>query len=718
MNIIKRDGRQEQYEEQKIIEAIEKAMKYGSGIVEKDIAKQVAKEITGIARELGTITIFQVEDLVFNKLVEKGQKQTAKAYEGYRAVQEFKREENTTDDSILGLLELTNSEVLSENSNKNGTIISTQRDLIAGEVSKDIARRKLIPPHLIQAHEEGQIHIHDLDYLMQPMFNCCLINLEDMLNNGTIINEKMVETPKSFQVACTVATQIVAQVASNQFGGQSLANIDTILAPYARKSYNKYYKKHYERLHSTMQNDRSEAYIKTFAEKYADEDMRKEIRDGVQTIQYQINTLMTTNGQAPFLTLSLHFEEDYKYAYEASIIQEEILKQRLQGIKNKDGVWVTPAFPKLIYILDEHNIHRDSKYYYITELAAKCTAKRMYPDYISAKHMRKNYEGNIVTPMGCRSFLAPFKDEQGEYKFDGRFNIGVQTINLPNIALTAKGDIELFYKILEDRLELIKEMGLVRYNLLKDVTSDVSPIHWQHGAIARMEQGEKIGKLLKGGYSTVSIGYIGLYETVKLLTGETHTTKEGQKTALDILDKLNNAKDKWREETGLGWAVYGTPSENTAGRLCNLDKETFGEIEDITDKGYYVNSYHVDVREEIDAFSKLKFEAPFQEKSIGGAISYIEIPNMNHNTEAILEVMKYMYDNILYAEFNTKSDYCYECGFDGEIIINDDLEWECPQCHNKNKEKMDVVRRVCGYLGENFFSEGRTKDIKDRVLHL
>lgn len=712
MRVKKRDGRTVPYDGQKIITAIEKAMKYGSGIYKPVIAEMIAKDITKIIELTRSLSIYQIEEMVFHKLIEYGEQETAKSYESFRAIQEFKRENNTTDDSIIGLLDYTNAEVMNENSNKNAVIASTQRDLIAGEVSKDIARRKIIPAHLIQAHDEGRIHIHDLDYIIQPIFNCCLIDLEDMLKNGTVMNGKLVESPKSFQVACTIATQIVATVASNQYGGQSLNKIDTVLAPYARRSYEKYYKKHLDRMAGEISN------AEELAKKYADEDMRKEIRDGVQTIQYQINTLMTTNGQAPFLTLLLYFEPDYEYAYEASIIQEEILKQRLEGIKNEDGVWITPAFPKLLYVLDEHNIHKDSKYHHITELAAKCTAKRMYPDYISAKQMRKLYEGNILAPMGCRSFLAPWQDEEGNYKFDGRFNWGVQTINLPNIALTSGGDMDLFWQIFDDRMMLIKEMAMVRYNLLKNVKSDVSPIHWQYGAIARMKQGETIEEYLKDGYSTVSIGYIGIYETSKYMLGVPHTDPKGEKFANKIMDRLNYFKDKWKEETGLGFAVYGTPSENTAGRLCELDKKTFGKIEDITDKGYYINSYHVDVREEINAFDKLKFESQFQEKTIGGSISYIEIPNLTNNTEAILTVIEFMYDNILYAEFNTKSDYCYECKFEGEIIINDDLEWECPQCHNKDQSRLHVVRRTCGYLGENFWGEGRTKDIKDRVLHL
>lgn len=710
---IKRDGREVEFDQEKIVIAIEKAMKYGSGVYEEDIARKIADEIYAVANITRSLTIKQIEDMVYHKLIENNHKETAKAYEGYRAIQEFKRENNTTDSSILGLLNYVNHEVMNENSNKNARIASTQRDLIAGEVSKDIARRKLIPSHLIQAHDKGAIHIHDLDYIMQPIFNCCIIDLEDMLKHGTVINGKMVETPKSFQVACTVTTQIVAQVASNQYGGQSISGIDKILAPYVRVSFNKY-KNRIKEEQDLIGVSITDAQLDEIAWKRT----KDEIKAGVQTIQYQINTLMTTNGQSPFLTLMLHFEEDYEYAYEASLIQEEILKQRLEGIKNEKGVYITPAFPKIIYVLDEHNIKEDSKYYHITELAAKCTAKRMYPDYISAKKMREVYEGNVFAPMGCRALLSTFKDEEGNYKFDGRFNIGVTSVNLPQIGLLAKGDMDLFWNILSERLELVKEMGLVRYNLLKDVTSDVSPIHWQHGAIARMDKGEKIGKFLKGGYSTVTLGYIGMYELVKIMTGKPHTSKEGQEFALEIMQYMKDKTLEWREETGLAFALYGTPSENMAGRLCEIDLKNFGPVEDVTDKGFYINSYHVDTRQEIDAFSKLKFESQFQEISTGGSISYIEIPNMNHNIEGILEVMKYMYDNIIYAEFNTKSDYCHECGFDGEIIINDDLEWECPQCHNKNKDKMNVVRRTCGYLGENFWGEGRTKDIKSRVLHL
>lgn len=707
INVIKRDGRQVGFDKDKVVSAIEKAMKYGSGMYDKAVAVQIANEIESIAKEVKTLSIYQIEDMVYHKLINHKHESTAKSYEGYRAVQEFKRENNTTDSSILGLINYVNEEVMTENSNKNPRIASTQRDLIAGEVSKDIAQRKLIPSHLIQAHKEGAIHIHDMDYIMQPIFNCCVVDLKDMLDNGTVINGKMVESPKSFQTACTITTQVIAQVASNQFGGTSINGIDRILAPYARKSYNKHLKTMIEEL-----GDVKKAYD------IADRLTRKEIRDGVQTIQYQIFTLMTTNGQSPFVTLLMHFDPNDEYAKEAALITEEILKQRTQGVKNEQGVYVTPAFPKLIYVLDEHNIHSNSEYYYLTELATKCTAKRMYPDYISAKKMKEIYEGNVFAPMGCRAFLSPFKDENGNYKFDGRFNLGVTTINLPQIALIADGDEELFWNILDERLELCKEMSMVRYNLLKDVTSDVSPIHWQHGAIARLGKGEKVSKLFKGGYATITLGYIGIYETVKCMLDESHTTPKGKELALKIIKKLKERVDQWKAETNLAFALYGSPSENTAGRLCEIDKKRFGDIEDITDKGFYTNSYHVDVREEIDAFSKLAFESEFQKISTGGCISYVEIPNLTTNTEAIMTVVKFIYDNISYAEFNTKSDYCHVCGFDGEITINDDIEWECPQCHNKDQDKLSVVRRTCGYLGENFWSKARTKDIKARVLHL
>lgn len=715
MKVIKRNGSKVDFDKEKIVVAIEKAMNSSSGIYTPGLADRIASEIEDFARVLNRdITIYQIEDQVYYKLLEHKNPATARAYENYKAVQAFKRRENTTDDDIIGLLNKSNEELMTENSNKDAFIVSTQRDLIAGEVSKDIARRKLIPTDIVQAHDSGAIHFHDMDYIIQPMFNCCLINLEDMLTNGTVINGKKIDSPKSFQVACTVTTQIIAQIASGQYGGQSINGIDRILAPFVRKSYNKYYKQALEEQKEIYHIEIDEEKASEIALKRT----KKEIKDGIQTMQYQINTLMTTNGQAPFVTLFMYTKPGYEYEKEASLITEEILRQRIEGIKNDKDVYVTPAFPKLIYVLDEHNDHEGSKYYYLTKLAAECTAKRMYPDYISAKKMREIYDGNVFSPMGCRSFLAPWKDENGNYKFDGRFNMGVVSINLPQIGLLTKGDEEAFFNLLDKRLELCKKALLFRYNLLKDVTSDVSPIHWQYGGIARLKPGEKIEKFLKGGYATISLGYIGIYEASLLITGKTHTDPEGKRFALKIMDVLNDHVKKWKSETGIGFALYGTPAENLTNRFAKIDRTRFGEVEGITDKGYYTNSYHVFVGEEIDVFSKFKFESDFQARSTGGCISYAEIPNMTNNVEAVLTMVKYISDNITYAEFNTKLDYCHECGYDGEIIVNDDNEWECPQCHNKDKKKLTVIRRTCGYLGENFWNEGRTKEIKARVLHI
>jgi len=651
--------------------------------------------------------------------LKEGEIQTAiiipkKAYEGYKAVQAFKRRQNTTDEDVIGLLDRSNVNVLDENSNKDAAIVSTQRDLIAGEVSKDIARRKLIPTDILEAHDSGAIHFHDMDYIIQPMFNCCLINLEDMLTNGTVINGKRIDTPKSFQVACTVTTQIIAQVASGQYGGQSINGIDRILAPFVRKSYEKILNNVIEEqveiygMEPNMEKAREIAWKRT----------RKEVKDGIQTIQYQINTLMTTNGQSPFVTLFMYFQPDYEYAKEAALITEEILRQRIKGVKNEADVYITPAFPKLIYVLDEHNVTPNSPYYYLTELAAQCTAKRMYPDYISAKKMKENYEGNVFSPMGCRSFLSPWQDEQGNYKFDGRFNMGVVSLNLPQIGILARGSEEKYFEILDKRLELAEKALMLRYNLLKDVVSDVSPIHWQHGAIARLKKGEKIAPFLTGGYATISLGYIGIYEACRLITGESNTGEHGRVFAMKIMDRLNQAINEWREKHNLGFGLYGTPAESLTNRFSSLDRARFGIIEDVTDKGYYTNSYHVSVREEINVFDKFAFESEFQKKSTGGCISYAEIPNMSNNIPAVLTMIQYIYNNISYAEFNTKSDYCHECGFDGEIKVNADNQWECPRCHNTNRDKLTVIRRTCGYLGENFWNEGRTKEIKDRIMHI
>lgn len=597
---------------------------------------------------------------------------------------------------------------MEENSNKNAYIASTQRDLIAGEVSKDLTKRVLLPEKIIKAHEEGVIHFHDMDYYLQSIFNCCLINIGDMLENGTVMNGKLIESPKSFQVACTVMTQIISAVASSQYGGQSVDIRH--LGKYLRKTRDKY-ERHYKEKYGDIISDE-------IRERFIDDRLRDELRSGVQTIQYQINTLMTTNGQSPFVTLFLNLDKDDPYIEENAMIIEEILKQRIEGIKNEKGVYVTPAFPKLIYVLDEHNCLKGGKYDYLTKLAVKCSAKRMYPDYISAKMMRENYEGNVFSCMGCRSFLTPWKDENGEFKFEGRFNQGVVSLNLPQIGILAEGDEEKFWALLEERLALCFEALMCRHHALEGTLSNVSPIHWQYGAIARLKSGETIDKLLHDGYSTISLGYIGLYEVTKLMTGVSHTDPKGTNFALRLMKRLRLACDTWKLETGLGFGLYGTPAESLCYRFAEIDKKRFGEIKDVTDKGYYTNSYHVDVREKIDAFEKFRFESQFQKISSGGAISYVEIPNMRHNLEALEDVVRFIYDNIQYAEFNTKSDYCHVCGYDGEIIINDDLEWECPQCHNKDKNKMNVTRRTCGYLGENFWNVGKTKEINARTLHL
>lgn len=716
MKVRKRDGRLVPFEKEKIILAIEKAMDAPQG-------RRVAGQALAIADEIvehfqkgdkESVSIYQIEDEVYYRLISHHNPSTAKAYESYKAVQTYKRQTNTTDDSIFSLIRQSDKELLDENSNKNAYIVSTQRDLIAGEVSKDISKRKLLPSYVLEAHESGAIHIHDLDYLIQPMFNCCLVNLEDMLSKGTVINGKKIDTPKSFQVACTVTTQIIAQIASAQYGGQSINGIDRILAPYVRKSYEKY-------LEQVTVEQREIYGIEgnlEAAKKIALQRTKKEVKDGVQTIQYQINTLMTTNGQSPFVTLFMHFDPNDEYAAEAAMIDEEIFRQRMEGIKNELDVYVTPAFPKLIYVLDEHNIYPDRPYYYLTELAAKCTLKRMYPDYIIAKKMKEMYEGNVFSPMGCRAFLSPYKNEKGEYQFEGRFNQGVVTINLPQIGILNQGDEAGFFEQLEKRLEIVKEALLLRYKLLKDVTSDASPIHWQYGGIARLKPGERIEPFLKGGYSTLTVGYIGIYEATMLVMGKSHTSPEGKAFAMKIMDMLGAKKEEWTKENGIQFAIYGTPAESLTHRFCRIDQQRFGDIQDITDKGYYTNSYHVDVREDIDVFSKFTFEQAFQEKSTGGMISYVEIPNMIHNPEAILSILEFMYDNIMYGEFNTKLDYCHSCGFDGEIVVNDHGEWECPNCHNKDRQKLTVIRRTCGYLGENFWNEGRTKEIDARVLHL
>lgn len=708
MKVIKRDGTTVDFDRTKIITALQKA---NEAVDECDrINEEQMQSIADFVADTHKKRVFveDIQDAVEEKLMQTGKYNLMKAYIIYRYNRALVRRANTTDDSILSLIKNSNKDVMEENSNKDAVMAATQRDLIAGEVSKDLTKRVLLPEYISKAHEEGAIHFHDADYFLQPIFNCCLINIGDMLDNGTVMNAKLIESPKSFQVACNVMTQIIASVASSQYGGQSVDI--SHLGKYLRKSKDKFTK----RLTEKLGNELSAEQI----EKVVTERLRDELRSGVQTIQYQINTLMTTNGQSPFVTIFLYLREGDEYIKENAMIVEEVLRQRYQGIKNEKGVYVTPAFPKLVYVLDENNCLKGGRYDYITKLAVKCSSKRLYPDYISAKKMRENYEGNVFSPMGCRSFLSPWKDENGDYKFEGRFNQGVVSLNLPQIAILARGDEDKFWALFEERLQLCFEALMCRHHALEGIISDTSPVHWQYGAIARLPKGEKIDKFLHDGYSTISLGYIGLYECTKLMRGVSHTDEKGTEFALKVMKSMREHCEKWKEETGLGFGLYGTPAESLCYRFARVDKERFGTIEDVTDKGYYTNSYHVDVREDIDAFSKFSFESQFQKISSGGAISYVEIPNMRHNLTALEDIVKFIYDNIQYAEFNTKSDYCHVCGFDGEIMINDDLEWECPNCHNKDQRKMNVTRRTCGYLGENFWNVGKTKEIKSRVLHL
>ncbi|CEH34155.1 anaerobic ribonucleoside-triphosphate reductase [Romboutsia lituseburensis] len=705
LSIIKRDSNSVEFNKEKIENAILKAMKYGSGIYEEKIAKMIANEIEDyyIQKNISP-TVYQVEEMVYKKLINYKQELTAKAYEGYRAVQSFKREVNTTDDSVLGLLDRSNEEIINENSNKDGVLAATQRDLIAGEISKDIARRKLIPAHIVQAHDEGVLHYHDMDYAMQSIHNCMLINLEDMLDNGTVINNKLIESPNTFPTACTIVTQIIAQIASGQFGGNSI----TIkhIAPYLRKSYNKYFNKY------------SIKYGNEVAKDLADDRMKEDLKAGIQTIRYQLSTLYTSNGQSPFSTIYLEIEEDNEYEYEMALICEEMISQRLEGMKNYKGQEIGEEFPKLVYLLDEHNCLEGGKYDYITKLAAKCNTKRLVPDYQSAKIMKKNYEGNAFPPMGCRSHLSPWKDENGNYKWYGRFNQGVISLNLVQVALSAEKDMDKFFEILDKRLKLCKEALMVRHNLLLGTISDVSPIHWQHGGIARLKKGEKIDKLLKDGYSTLSLGYVGVNEMTQAMLGTSHTTKDGEEFALKVMNHLNDTCQQWKKETGLGFGLYGTPGESLTSRFCRIDKQKFGEIKDVTDRMYYTNSYHVHVSEEIDAFDKLSFESQFHDISLGGCISYIEVPDMSKNLEAVEQIINYIYHNIQYAEINTKPDICYKCGYTGEIKLDNDLVWYCPNCNNRDKDEMQVMRRTCGYIGANMWGKGRTQEIGQRVLHL
>ena len=711
MKIIKRNGSEAVFDITKIIAAITKANKVVPDA--QRLTKQQIIEISDHVQEVcyargHAMNVEEIQDIVEDAIMATGAYEVARRYITYRYVQSLKRTHNTTDDKILSLIECNNEEVKQENANKNPTVNSVQRDYMAGEISKDLTARLLLDPEIVKAHQEGLIHFHDSDYFAQHMHNCDLVNLEDMLQNGTVISGTYIEKPHSFSTACNIATQIIAQVASNQYGGQSV-NIKH-LGKYLRKSKEKFAKQLEEEFGDTLDQAAKDKIVQMR--------LHDELKSGVQTIQYQINTLMTTNGQSPFVTLFLHIDENDEYVEETVQIIMEILRQRIEGTKNEKGVYVTPAFPKLVYVLDENNCLKGGKYDYVTKLAAQCSAKRMYPDYISAKKMRENYEGNVFSCMGCRSFLSPWKDENGEYKWEGRFNQGVVSINLPQIGILAKGNEEKFWKLLDERLELCYEALMCRHKALEGVVSDVSPIHWQYGAIARLKKGETIDKYLHNGYSTMSLGYIGLYETTYLMKGCSQTVEPGKEFALRVMDYMKERCAKWKEETGIAFSLYGTPAETLCYRFARIDREKYGDISNVTDKGYYTNSYHVDVREKIDAFTKFKIESEFQNKSLGGAISYVEVPNLTNNVEAIEEVIRFIYDNIQYGEFNTKSDYCHVCGYDGEIMINDNMEWECPQCHNKDHAKMNVTRRTCGYLGENFWNAGKTKEIKARVLHL
>ena len=717
MTVIKRDGREVPFDKDKIRLAISRAMHQGSGVIKEKIAEDVANEIADELSLVDKIQISQIEMLVYNKLIAKKQKLTAKAYENYRAVREYQRQHNTIDNKVLGIVDGTNKASLSENSNKNEALISTCRDLVAEEVSKDISLRMMLPPHIAQAHQDGLIHIHDLGHYLNPSFNCCLVNLDDMLQNGTVINGKLIEKPHSFRTACTIATQIIAQVASGQFGGQTVTL--SHLAPFVRISK--------ERIRKEVEEECEDFWdpnliTKEYIDKVVNKRLEKEVRDGVQTFQYQINTLQTSNGQAPFLSVFMYISENKEYEKETAMLIEEFIKQRIKGMKNEVGVWITPAFPKLLYVLDENNVHEDSEYWHITELAAECVSKRMMPDFISAKHMRQNYEGNVFGCMGCRAWLSPYKgstnNEKGAYKWYGRFNMGLTSINLADCGMSAQGNIEDFWKIFDERLELCYDSLMLRYEKLKNVTSDVSPIHWQHGAIARLPKHTPIYPLLQDGYATITLGYIGVYECVKSLIGKSHTTPEGEKLAIEIVKYMKSKVLEWKKRTGLGFALYGTPSESLTEKFANATVKRWGTVDGESARGFLTNSYHVFVEEEINAFDKLKFESQFHPISSGGSISYIEAVNLTNNIPAVLSVIKYIYDNIQYAEINTKSDYCHVCGYDGEILIDENLDWYCPSCGNRDKSKMNVVRRTCGYLGENFWNKGRTEEIKNRYVHL
>ncbi len=724
LKIIKRSGAEVPFDRQKIEIAITKANEsvIPSERMSEIQIKRIAEDVEMAANNMNrSLSVEEIQDMVEDQIMNQRAFSVARRYITYRYTRELVRKSNTTDEQILSLIECNNEEVKQENSNKNPTVNSVQRDYMAGEVSKDITRRILLPQDIVKAHDEGLIHFHDADYFAQHMHNCDLVNLEDMLQNGTVISGTLIEKPHSFSTACNIATQIIAQVASSQYGGQSISL--THLAPFvdvSRKKITKEVKTEFESVGVTLDDEKLSAIVESR--------LREEIRRGVQTIQYQVVTLMTTNGQAPFVTVFMYLGEaqNERERGDLALIIEETLNQRYQGVKNQDGVWITPAFPKLIYVLEEDNIHKDSKYYYLTQLAAKCTAKRMVPDYISEKIMLKNKidkngDGHCYTCMGCRSFLTPYVDENGKPKYYGRFNQGVVTVNLVDIALTAKGDMDAFYKIFDERMELCHRALQYRHERLTGTLSDAAPILWQHGALLRLKSGETIDKYLHGGYSTLSLGYAGLWECVYAMTGKKLTEKDGEEFGLEIMRKLNEYTAKWKADENIDYSLYGTPLESTTYKFAKCLQKRFGIVKGVTDRTYITNSYHIHVTENIDAFDKLALEAKFQALSPGGAISYVEVPNMNDNLDAVMSVMKFIYDNIMYAELNTKSDYCQVCGFDGEIqVVEEDgkLVWECPHCKNRDQSKMNVARRTCGYIGTQYWNQGRTQEIRERVLHL
>ena len=720
MKIVKRSGAEEEFSVAKILAAVTKAnqtVEFKNALTAQQI-EAIGEYVSGICKALDrALSVEEIQDIVETRIMQEGAFEVAKKYITYRYVRNLIRQANTTDNQILSLIECNNEEVKQENSNKNPTINSVQRDYMAGEVSKDITRRLLLPPEIVEAHEQGLIHFHDMDYFAQHMHNCDLVNLEDMLQNGTVISGTQIEKPHSFSTACNIATQIIAQVASNQYGGQSITL--THLAPFVQVSRSRIRTEvleEFELAGAAVSEERLNAIV--------EKRVRDEVARGVQTIQYQVVTLMTTNGQAPFVTVFMYLNEakSEQEKKDLAIIIEEVLKQRYQGVKNEAGIYITPAFPKLIYVLEEDNVDESGEYYYLTRQAAKCTAKRLVPDYISEKKMKELKEGNCFPVMGCRSALTPWRDANGNYKFYGRFNQGVVTLNLVDIALSSERDMDRFWKIFDERLALCYKALMCRHNRLKGTLSDAAPILWQYGAIARLKKGEPIDPLLYNGYSTISLGYAGLCECVRYLTDKSHTDPEATPLAIRIMEHMNAACNRWKKETTIGFGIYGTPLESTTYKFARCLQKRFGIIPGVTDRNYITNSYHVHVSEKIDAFDKLAFEAKFQSLSSGGAISYVEVPNMQNNIEAVLQVIRFIYDNIMYAELNTKSDYCQECGFDGEIeIVKDEsgkLIWRCPKCGNTDQSKMNVARRTCGYIGTQFWNQGRTQEIRDRVMHL